>query len=104
MQEKIIKQNHVLVVIATLLLCAAAQAETPPAHYERDCVACHARMTGGSGEVLYQRKDRLVNNYDALLARVEYCRRGSGSDWNGGQSSEAARYLNRRFYHFPQPR
>ncbi len=87
-----------------LLLCTVAAADAPPAHYEQNCIACHARMTGGRGEALYQRKDRLVNAYDALLARIEYCRRGAGADWSKAQSDEVARDLNRRFYHFPQPR
>ncbi len=90
---------------AALLLCTAAAADdAPPAHYRQDCVACHVRMTGGEGETLYRRKDRLVDDYDALLARVEYCRRGTGADWSEQQSAEVVRYLNRRFYHFPQPR
>ena len=60
-------------------------------------------MTGGSGEILYQRKDRLADNYAALLARIEHCRHGTGVKWNEAQTKEVIDYLNRRFYHFPKP-
>ena len=50
--------------------------------------------------MLYRRHDRLVNDHAALLARIEYCRRGAGADWNKKQTNTTADYLNRRFYHF----
>lgn len=80
-----------------------ASDQAPPEHYRRDCIACHARMTGGVGAPLYRRKDRLVRDYAALVERVAYCRKGAGATWSKAQEEEAVRYLNRRFYRFEEP-
>lgn len=90
-----------MTVLALFPYVSAGGNDVAPAHYRKDCVACHARMTGGEGETLYRRKDRrLVNDYDALVKRVEYCREGSGAEWNRAQTGEVVEYLNRRFYRF----
>ena len=60
-------------------------------------------MTGGQGESLYRRKDRLVNDYNMLRARVEYCRAGAGADWSRLQTGQVVGYLDRHFYRFTQP-
>lgn len=90
-----------------IILCAiafpVAANDEPPDHYQQSCVGCHARMTGGEGEVLYQRKDRLVNDYNSLVERVRYCSTGTGSDWNEKQIEQVVRYLNSRFYCFATP-
>ncbi len=80
-----------------------ASDEAPPEHYRQDCIACHASMTGGDGEPLYRRKDRLVGNYAALVERVAYCRKGVGTTWSKAHEEEVVRYLNRRFYRFEEP-
>lgn len=80
-----------------------ASDKAPPEHYRQDCIACHGRMTGGDGEPLYRRKDRLVGNYAALVERVAYCRKGTDAIWSKAQEEEVVRYLNRRFYRFEEP-
>ena len=78
--------------------------EAPPEQYRQHCIACHARMTGGDGALLYRRKDRLVNDYAALVERVAHCRQGTGAAWSKAQEDEVVRYLNRSFYRFDVPR
>ena len=77
--------------------------EAPPEPYRQHCIACHARMTGGDGALLYRRKDRLVNDYAALVERVAHCRQGTGAAWSKVQEDEVVRYLNRSFYRFDAP-
>ena len=89
--------------ISLLSTTTLATENTQPDHYKQNCIACHARMTGGEGEVLYQRKERLVNHYNALLDRVEYCRIGVGADWKKMQIDQVVNYLNKSFYHFSTP-
>lgn len=71
----------------------------PPA-YKQNCVACHARMTGGDGTVLYQRDDRIVQNRAALTAQVDYCQSSLELNWSRKTVIEVGNYLNRQFYRF----
>ena len=97
----------------TLLYCTIALAlfgpaqtlaqEPAPEVYTRHCVACHARMTGGDGSVLYKRKDRLVNDAQALTARVDFCQSQLKLNWASEQIATVSRYLNQHFYRFPAP-
>ena len=98
-----LKKRKLMAFAVTGFILSTSAATEPPTHYNRHCIACHARMTGGEGETLYRRKNRIVNDYNALIARVEYCRAGAGADWTPTQTGEAVRYLNRRFYRFAQP-
>lgn len=82
---------------------AANEALLEPEHYRQNCIACHARMTGGDGAPLYRRKDRLVKDYATLVERVAYCRKSVGAAWSEAQENEVVRYLNRHFYRFEEP-
>lgn len=95
-------------LLLTLVFSAfAAQAYSRNDHiaphvYTRHCVACHARMTGGEGETLYTRNDRMVRSEEALRARVDYCRNALDLNWSAAETDSVVRYLNQRFYRFPQ--
>ena len=65
------------------------------------CIACHAKMTGGDGGVLYKRNDSIVQNKSQLIQRVEYCAQGAHTNWNSEQVSAVAQYLNELIYQFP---
>ena len=80
---------------------AAADSEESPPRYTQHCVACHAKMTGGDGALLYQRKDRMVRSISELEKRVRFCQQSMKLDWNAVQQAEVVNYLNRLFYHFP---
>ncbi len=72
-------------------------------HQER-CVACHARVTGGDGHVLYRGTRGIVANAAELRARVDHCREGAGLDWTGEQIDAMRDFLDKRFYRFGKPR
>ncbi len=103
MHAAVKRQGLAAAVIVAACLPAGTAAAEPPAHYTQSCIACHARMTGGEGETLYRRDPRMVNDYNALRTRVEYCQAGAGAGWSAAQTGEVVRYLNRRFYHLPRP-
>ncbi len=91
-------------IYSAVIVCAlpsAAADDVAPDHYLQSCVGCHVRITGGEGELLYQRKGRLVNNYEELMERVRYC--SSGANWNTRQFEQTVHYLNSRFYRFSPP-
>ena len=89
-------------LIVCTLPCAAAN-DSAPEHYLQSCVNCHVRITGGEGELLYERKERLVNNYQELVKRVIYCGSGTGVTWDTRQIEQVVHYLNARFYRFSPP-
>lgn len=73
-----------------------------PVGYQEACKDCHAAMVGGMGEHLYRRADRLVDSYEALSRRVQYCSRGAETGWDHLQIKTVTDYLNQRYYHFKQ--
>ena len=91
--------------MALCLVITSADAINPPPHYQENCITCHQRMVSGNGDLLYQRDNRLVNNFDALKKRVNACARSVGveSKWGEKQMAEVINYLNQSFYHFPRP-
>lgn len=87
-----------------MLLCLphiAVYAETkPPEHYQKNCISCHANMTGGKGYTLFQRKDRLVDGLQSLAKRINHCETSLALDWNDKQTASVVDFLNKNFYHF----
>ena len=73
--------------------------ETESVH-QTHCVACHARITGGDGTVLYRPQDGLVGNLAELGRRVDHCRRGAELDWTEAQVQTMRDYLDARHYGF----
>ena len=69
--------------------------------HRTSCIACHAKMTGGDGGVLYKRTDRIVNNKIELAQRVAYCANGAHTNWNDAEVTAVTNYLNELIYQFP---
>lgn len=68
--------------------------------HQQHCTACHARVTGGDGRLLYRGTEGLVADAGALRARVDHCRQGAGLDWSEEQVAAMRDFLNERFYGF----
>ncbi|MDE0611528.1 MAG: hypothetical protein OXH88_02375 [Gammaproteobacteria bacterium] len=68
--------------------------------HQEHCTACHARITGGDGHLLYRGTEGLVGDAGQLLARVDHCREGAGLDWTAEQIAVMRDFLNERFYGF----
>jgi mono/diheme cytochrome c family protein len=66
----------------------------------QSCTGCHVSLMGGDGSKIYTRPDRIVNNADQLLARVQVCNVNSGAGWFPEDELHAAAYLNQAFYKF----
>lgn len=89
----------VLITLSILLLPCTASASGSELHAS-SCIACHSRMTGGDGSVLYKRTDRLITTRQALAARVQYCAEGANTNWDKDQVKQVTEYLNSEYYQF----
>ena len=65
------------------------------------CIACHVKMTGGDGGVLYKRDDGIVKNKLELKQRVAHCAHGAHTGWNDAEIAAVADYLDKLIYQFP---
>jgi mono/diheme cytochrome c family protein len=90
---------------ATLLAFAAvaAHAQSSPAAgrgellYTTHCRACHTTQ-------VHWRERKLATDWASLAAQVERWQTNAGLGWSGEDVDAVARYLNARFYHFPETR
>ncbi len=90
------------VLLATLagFDLGGAQAFDAGSVHQEHCTACHARVTGGDGHLLYRGAAGLVGDAGQLLARVDHCRAGAGLDWTADQVAAMRDFLDGRFYRF----
>ena len=99
----IIKNNSNLLA-GIILLATSNQAlwasEAAELHRSQ-CIACHAKMTGGDGGVLYKRNDSIIKNKSELKQRVIHCAYGAHTDWSDTEIMAVANYLNQLIYQFP---
>ena len=100
-----IKTKCTAILPSGILLLAIAsmplQANDPAELHRSKCIACHAKMTGGDGGVLYKRDDRIVESKSELEQRVAYCSSGAHTDWSDEETAAVANYLNELIYQFP---
>ena len=100
-----IKSKYAAILLSGTLLLAVTsmplQASDPAELHRSQCIACHAKMTGGDGGVLYKREDRIVKSKFELEQRVAYCARGAHTDWNDEEIYAVTNYLNELIYQFP---
>ncbi len=93
----------ILVALGGWMLAGqSVQAFDAESVHQQHCVACHARITGGDGHLLYGRQDGLVANASQLRDRIDHCQRGAGLDWTAEQVRMMQEYLSRRYYRFDQ--
>ena len=68
--------------------------------HQEHCTACHARVTGGDGTLLYRGTEGLVGDAEQLLARVDHCRKGAKFDWTKEHVAAMRDFLDERYYGF----
>ena len=61
------------------------------------CIGCHNAQ-------LHWRDKKAAKDWDSLKAEVERWQKTSGLGWREEDVTEVARYLNARYYRFPEPR
>ena len=75
-------------------------AQTGSELHQKNCIACHAAMTGGDGSVLYTRNNRRVRSIESLTKQVLRCQSSLGLNWSATQQREVQQFLNGSFYKF----
>ena len=87
-----------LFIWVNIAFLQTAHAQDGEALHQKNCIACHAAMTGGEGSVLYTRDDRGVKSLDALSKQVDRCQSSLGLNWSNDHISSVQQYLNELFY------
>jgi len=95
--------KQIVIFIALLTSMAPAMAadfEHGKQLHQDNCMACHARMTGGDGEVLYTRPDRRVSSLAGLEAQVRRCESNLQLKWFDEDIADVVHFLNQTYYRF----
>lgn len=92
-------------VFAVLLVCtgipALANAQTKSASprgellYSTHCIACH-------NDKIHWRDKKVARDLIGLKAQVRHWQGIQGLVWSDNDVAEVARYLNARYYHYPE--
>jgi mono/diheme cytochrome c family protein len=91
-------------IFAVLLVClgnpaAAAQpkSDTPRGEmlYSTHCIACHSAQ-------IHWRNKKIATDWDSLKAEVRRWQEVTGLVWSDDDIVGVARYLNARYYHYPE--
>ncbi len=92
-------------LIATALMLATGSAFADAAAgkelHDANCVACHAKMTGGDGSTLYTRSKRRVTSPEGLTKQVRRCATNLNLTWFDDEIDSVSSYLNKEYYKFP---
>ena len=92
-------RNAKLLICAGLLAAGPAQAETfdrGQALYENHCRTCHDPQ-------VHQRDTRRAATYADLRQWVATWSWHAGLGWSAEEVADVVDFLNRHFYHFPEP-
>lgn len=65
--------------------------------YSTHCIGCHNAQ-------LHWRDKKAAKDWGSLKAEVERWQKTSGLGWREEDVTDVARYLNARYYRFPEPR
>ncbi len=65
--------------------------------YSTHCIGCHNTQ-------LHWRDRKAAKNWASLKSQVERWQKTSGLGWREEDVNDVARYLNARYYGFPEPR
>jgi mono/diheme cytochrome c family protein len=63
--------------------------------YTTHCIACH-------NDNIHWRDKKIAKDWTGLNAQVRRWQGVQGLVWSGGDIVEVARYLNARYYHYPE--
>ncbi|MGQ2979580.1 MAG: cytochrome C [Polaromonas sp.] len=97
------RQWLVVALMVLVSLAAPGMAQTKAAAprgellYSTHCIGCHNAQ-------LHWRDQKAANNWDSLMAEVDRWQKNAGLGWRDEDVTEVARYLNVRYYRFPEPR
>ncbi len=95
--------QNILIIISLFFLqtfTSMAEDSNGQSLHQSHCTECHSRMTGGDGEVIYERKDSIVNSHNQLKKRVAYCAQGANTGWQQSEIELVTEYLNNQHYHY----
>jgi mono/diheme cytochrome c family protein len=97
--------THGRAALLAALLLASTPAVAQPAPgkgeslgeqlYSTHCGACHTTR-------VHWRDKKLATDWASLRAQVKRWQANSGLAWSDDQIIEVTRYLNQRYYHFPE--
>ena len=94
-------QKILIIVLSNILLTSITLAQDHGQKlYQAKCIECHSRMTGGEGEVIYERKNSIVSSLAELNQRVTHCAEGANTGWSQEEIKSVTEYLNQQHYHF----
>jgi mono/diheme cytochrome c family protein len=102
---------HLTAMGLAALIAASATAQQPAPFangdakagatiHAKDCVACHARLSGGDGSALYTRPEHKVTTAAKLRSQVAFCNTQLSTHYFPEEEEHLAAYLNLRYYHF----
>ena len=63
--------------------------------YSTQCDSCHTTQ-------VHWREKRIAKDWPSLVVQVRRWQSNAGLGWTDEEVSEVARYLNARYYHFPE--
>jgi mono/diheme cytochrome c family protein len=63
--------------------------------YTTHCIACH-------NDKIHWRDNKVARNWSSLKAQVQRWQAVEGLKWSTSDIGEVARYLNSRYYHYPE--
>lgn len=90
-----VKLKILLLAIGFSSVSVAADLEEGKDMYEEDCTKCHDSS-------VFTRKDRKVNDLDALKTQVHRCVTSQGYSWFDEDEENVVAYLSESFYKFNQ--
>ena len=94
-------QKYLFFILSSILLSSITFAENNgQSLHQANCTECHSRMTGGDGEVIYERKNSIVNSLVELNQRIIHCSEGANTGWTQTEISLVTDYLNQQHYHY----
>jgi mono/diheme cytochrome c family protein len=101
MENEMTKRWVFAVLLACLVVPAVTDAkpkgDTPRGEllYTTHCIACHT-------DKIHWRDNKAAKNWISLKAEVRRWQGIQGLVWSDNDVAEVARYLNARYYHYPE--
>jgi hypothetical protein len=68
--------------------------------HAKACTACHSRMYGKDGSLIYTRDGRQLSNKLELQQRVAACNASVSAGWFPEEENSVAAWLNKHYYKF----
>jgi mono/diheme cytochrome c family protein len=87
-------------ILPFFLASIASAATTPDSSrgellYSTNCIGCHDTQ-------IHWRDKKIAKDWATLVEQVRHWQAVSGLTWGKDEVTEVARYLNARYYHYPE--